>query len=138
MRQRKELRQAVDAALQGITANGITPSLVVGRLDRLPSENQMVVRINEVDRNEAEALMGDGRVEAVATLTVSYIVGSGDGRDDRLDDVMQEVHNRLTADRSLGGKAGSLTWVGFEVEGTETGALAIGTATYDATYPRRV
>ena len=145
MRQRKDIRHAVrDALAPFVASDERVQRLIVGRLDQLPKANEMVVRIDEVDvEDDAGELLIDGsklKVEAVATLTVSYVVGDNlrDTQEDQLDDVMQEVHNRITADRTLGGKAQSVSYAGFEVDATDNGSLVIGTALYDVTYPRRV
>ena len=134
MRQRKAIRDAVKGLLDPIFAD-----LVVGNQAQLPEAGTLVVRIDEVDAIGEQTQTYDGSVKLVGQLTLDYIVGNvSRNQDDEIDDAMQKAHDALTRDRTLGGAADFVRYVGYEVIAAENGQMVAGRTTYNIGYPSRV
>ena len=155
MRQRRNLRCEIGRRLKAAFDNVLlrtepcdpnerpaefsVKEVIVGNQAQQPDAGDLVVRLDEVDAIGEQAQAYDGSVKLVAQLTLDYIVGNVvRNQDDLIDAAMQAAHDALTRDRTLGGAADFVRYVGYEVIAAENGQMVAGRTTYNIGYPSRV
>ena len=113
MHQRKNIRDAVVAALAPVTANITVGIVYPEQPDNLPSVNVLTGDETVVEEEDVMASMGAITVIATRTLEMQMEVRAlADPLDDALDAIALEVEQALGADETLGGQAKRIRYTG--------------------------
>jgi hypothetical protein len=134
---RQLIRQAVRTLLDGVTVAGARVSAtrvdVPYRKVDLPAISVYTLEETVEDESSSTA---PRELERELTLEIAGFVEFGEGVDDRMDDLAQEIETAMHADPFLGGLAGDCLLVATElsVRGEGDRLAGVVTLTYAVTY----